>query len=487
MYDFFISHSSLDKENIVDELVNELQKANFIVWYDKEQISVGDDINTEVQNGLQSSFCLVLIVTKNFFNSKWVYFESGQYSIYQKAKIIPIIYDISTEEYLQLIQILGNVKYINAKEKSLNEISITLANCLKKTKNENDSLMVKDNLYSLYKKLSSYENIQADVACIAMKEYFDIMNSHPAFVSSSAKKILSVIARDIGKYLNINSTVEERDYTGQLGIIKRVANNNIYGYFSYIYNLNTDYPNENLTFVINKALISILQWYLATRYSVLSQTYKFEILYPGEMKHSDFYETDEIDYLVLREDLIASVETAIEWYNYNNYTYIAIKDKSTQKIVGYFTLLPITNDTYNLILSGDFMDKEFTTDSIVQYEAPGIYILYVAAVAIHPHYQNSNAFIELYNAVIDVVLALAQQREIYFSQILAEASTKQGEKLCKIMGMKKHTSTTTNTDVYTLTLIPPELKLYGTKGKLLLSLCKQKYEEYREYFDTSMN
>lgn len=320
-----------------------------------------------------------------------------------------------------------------------------------------------------------------------MKEYFDIMDNHPAFVSSSAKKILSVIACDVGKYLNINNTVEERDYSKHLSIIKRVANSNIYDYFAYIYNLNVDYQNDNLTFIINKALIAILQWYLATRYSVLPQTYKFEIVYPGEMKHSDFYETDEIDYLVLREDLIASVETAIEWYDYNNYTYIAIKDKAMQKIVGYFTLLPITNDTYNLILSGDFMDKEFTTDSIVQYEAPGIYILYVAAVAIHPRYQNSNAFIELYNAVIDVVLALAQQREIYFSQILAEASTKQGEKLCRIMGMKKHTSTTTNTDVYTLTLIPPELKLYGTKGKLLLSLCKQKYEEYREYFDTSVN
>ena len=81
------------------------------------------------------------------------------------------------------------------------------------------------------------------------------------------------------------------------------------------------------------------------------------------------------------------------------------------------------------------------------------------------------------------MVGLAQQREIYFSQILAEASTKQGEKLCKIMGMKKHNSTTTNTDVYTLTLIPPELKLFGSKGKLLIHLCKQKYEEYRDYFD----
>ena len=472
---------------IVDELVAELQNFQFKVWYDKEQISEGYNINDEIEQGLETSFCLILIVTKNFFESKWVYFETGQYSRYKKAKIIPIIYDISTQEYLQIIQILGNVKYINAKEKTIKEIISILDVSLKKIKIENEALTVKDTLYSLYKKLSSYENIQADIACIAMKEYFDIMNDYPTYVISSSKKILTIIACDIGKYLNINASVQATDYSEQLNIIKCAANRNIYDYFAYIYNLSANHFNESLILVINKALVAILQWYLATRYSALSKIYNFEILYPGEMKHSDFEETDEIDYLVLREDLIASIETAIEWYDYNNYTYIAIKDKSTKRIVGYFTLLPITQDTYNLILSGDFMDKEFTTDSIVQYDAPGIYILYVAAVAIHPYYQNSNAFIELYNAVIDVILALAQQREIYFSQVLAEASTKQGEKLCKIMGMKKHTSTTSNTDVYTLTLIPPEFKLYGTKGKILMSLCKQKYEEYREYFDSSIH
>lgn len=485
MFDFFISHSSLDKETIVDELVQQLENKQFNVWYDQNNISYGDNINKEVQEGLRKSFALILVVTHNFFQSKWVYFESGQYSIFQKAKIIPIIYDIATEEYLQLIQILGNIKYLNAKEKDLNTIILCLEESLKIAKQQNEALLIKDTLYSLYKKLNSYENIQADIVCMKMKEYFDLMEQYPMYLIFSAKKILSAIACDIGKYFGINDFTAPTDYDGQMTIINKVASINISEYFSYIYHLDGEQTNQDIQLLIDKALVSIIRWYLAVKYSTLPNNYNFEIIYPGEMKHSDFLETDEIDYLVLREDLIASVETAIEWYEYNNYTYIAIRDCATKKIVGYFTLLPITEDTYNLILSGDFMDKEFTTDSIVQYEAPGIYILYVASVAIHPQYQNTNAFLELYNAVIDVVIGLAQQREIYFSQILAEASTKQGEKLCRIMGMKKHNSTTTNTDVYTLTLIPPELRLFGSKGKLLINLCKQKYEEYRDYFDTS--
>lgn len=483
MYDFFISHSSLDKDTIVDELVNLLEKGNFSVWYDKNNILYGDNINKEIQDGLKKSFILILIVTHNFFKSKWVYFEAGQYSIFQKVKIVPIIYDIETEEYLQLIQILGNIKFINAKEKCVESIVSSLEGVLKKSKQENESLLLKDTLYSLYKKLNSYENIQADIVSMNMKEYFDIMDQYPSYQIFSAKKLLTSIACDIGKYFNINNSIASSDYAEQLKVISKVASVNILEYFSFVYQLSGEQLQHENELILNRSLVSIIRWYLAVRYSALPKTHRFEIIYPGEMKHSDFRETDEIDYLVLREDLIASVETATEWYDYNNYTYIAIRDCATQKIVGYFTLLPITEDTYNLILSGDFMDKEFTTDSIVQYEAPGIYILYVASVAIHPSYQNTNAFIELYNAVIDVMVGLAQQREIYFSQILAEASTKQGEKLCKIMGMKKHNSTTTNTDVYTLTLIPPELKLFGSKGKLLIHLCKQKYEEYRDYFD----
>lgn len=485
MYDFFISHSSLDKALIVDELVELLGKKDFSVWYDKNNIMYGDNINKEIQEGLRKSFILVLIVTHNFFKSKWVYFEAGQYSIFQKAKIVPIIFDIETEEYLQLIQILGNIKFINAKEKCLDTIVSGLSEVLEKTKQENEALLLKDTLFSLYKKLNSYENIQANILSINMKEYFDIMEQYPNYLVFSAKRLLATIACDVGKYFEINSSISLSDYAEQQKVISKVASVNISEYFSFVYRLNEEQLQNDSQLVLNRSLVAIIRWYLAVRYSALPKTHHFEILYPGEMRHSDFLETDEIDYLVLREDLIASVETAIEWYDYNSYTYIAIRDCDTKKIVGYFTLLPITEDTYNMILSGDFMDKEFTTDSIVQYEAPGIYTLYVASVAIHPTYQNTNAFIELYNAVIDVMIGLAQQREIYFSQILAEASTKQGEKLCKIMGMKKHTSTTTNTDVYTLTLIPPELRLFSSKGKLLVNMCRQKYEEYRDYFDTT--
>lgn len=483
MYDFFISHSSKDKDDIVEKLYEELSFLNFNVWYDKERIGFGDNINKEIDEGLKKSFCLLLVITKNFFDSKWVFFEFGKYSAYQKARIIPIVFDISAEEYLQVIQILGNIKYINAKDKSIAEIAQTLGHSLLAIRENNEVLTIKDEIYKIHKKIKSQEDINSGFVCMSLNEYFEISDEHQSYTVFSAKKVAIDILKDITKFLEIKTNLDSNDFNSHLKILESKLSKNIYDYFCFILNSDIYSFDNNYVNLINKALLSIVQWYYNIKYPSKPHKFSLSITLPGEMEYDDFRETDEIDYLVLRDDLIASIDTAVEWYEYNNYTYIAAKDIKTGKIAGYITLLPITEDTYNQILSGDFMDKDFTRDSILQYDYPGLYTIYVASVAIHPFYQNSNVFLELYNATIDMFLDLAKQRDIYIEKIIAEASTKQGEKLCKLLRMKKYCSTTSNTDIYILTLIPPEFKLFGAKGKVFMNLCKQKYEEYREYFE----
>ena len=185
----------------------------------------------------------------------------------------------------------------------------------------------------------------------------------------------------------------------------------------------------------------------------------------------------------MREDLIADVDTAYGWFEHNKYTHIGVRDIGSRRIVGYFSVLPVTDEAYDKISCGDFQDKDFRSDSIEQYIFSNFYRVYVAAVGIDPEYQNTGAFIKLYNALIDLFLLLAKDREIYISEILAEASTKQGEKFCKMVGMKRITSTSNDTDIYRLVTIPPEFKLKNRKGKKLYELCQNKFEEYRDYFD----
>ena len=78
---------------------------------------------------------------------------------------------------------------------------------------------------------------------------------------------------------------------------------------------------------------------------------------------------------------------------------------------------------------------------------------------------------------------MAKERNIYFFQVIAEASTKQGEKFCKLMGMKKILETIENTDVYSLTLIPPDALICNHKTKELIELLNIKYNEYKDFFN----
>ena len=71
MFDFFVSHASRDKEDIVDELVDMLKNMGYLVWYDKNELIAGDVILNEIESGLKNSYCLLLVLTDNFMKSKW--------------------------------------------------------------------------------------------------------------------------------------------------------------------------------------------------------------------------------------------------------------------------------------------------------------------------------------------------------------------------------------------------------------------------------
>lgn len=92
------------------------------------------------------------------------------------------------------------------------------------------------------------------------------------------------------------------------------------------------------------------------------------------------------------------------------------------------------------------------------------------------------AFNRLYHALIEMMYELATEREIYITDIITEASTKQGEKLCKILGLKKLMNTDLDTELYTASLLPPSLRLNSLFGHKLIKFYQEKYDEMSELF-----
>ena len=67
----FLSHSSKDN-NFVEELAKKLSADGYSVWYDEWEIKVGDSIVQKINEGISESDFLIVVLSKNSVNSKWV-------------------------------------------------------------------------------------------------------------------------------------------------------------------------------------------------------------------------------------------------------------------------------------------------------------------------------------------------------------------------------------------------------------------------------
>jgi len=67
----FISYSHKDRQ-FAENLANSLSSEGVSVWYDNWQIHVGDSIVRKIQQGLSSSDFLIILLSNNSTESKWV-------------------------------------------------------------------------------------------------------------------------------------------------------------------------------------------------------------------------------------------------------------------------------------------------------------------------------------------------------------------------------------------------------------------------------
>jgi hypothetical protein len=70
----FLSHSVNDKE-FVRKLANDLSNYQVPVWLDEWELKVGDSLSTKIQQGIQESGWLAVILSKNSVASSWVTIE----------------------------------------------------------------------------------------------------------------------------------------------------------------------------------------------------------------------------------------------------------------------------------------------------------------------------------------------------------------------------------------------------------------------------
>lgn len=92
----FISHSHQDKKyaNLIAEA---LKVAGHEVWYDSWSLKAGDNLLKKISEGVKSADALVLLISQNSSNSKWVMHEFSAIAFNdlskQEQRIIPVLID----------------------------------------------------------------------------------------------------------------------------------------------------------------------------------------------------------------------------------------------------------------------------------------------------------------------------------------------------------------------------------------------------------
>lgn len=125
-YDVFISHSSDDKDDFVDQLAVALRKADIKVWYDSDNIGWGQSIRQEIDKGLTHSKYGIVIISPTFIEKYWTAYEVD--GILQKESstgapmVLPIWHNVTADAVQKYSYSIANRSAMNTAVNTIDEI-----------------------------------------------------------------------------------------------------------------------------------------------------------------------------------------------------------------------------------------------------------------------------------------------------------------------------------------------------------------------------
>jgi hypothetical protein len=500
-YDVFICHASEDKEEIALPLARELEKQGLTVWIDTFRIRLGESISKAIDNGLAKSRYGLVVLSHDFFKKYWTGSEIGGIkSIESKGemKLLPILHNITIDE--------------------VRKYSPTLADRNAKSSDKGLSVMVAAILTAMDKKGSATPEAQAPTAYfIPEMSLLEIANT----LKTSDKKNLLRLGDHVHKFLTISNTdaemavikadsivktilrevclltdgyaeslgVSDYDFLRSKGILGSIVEKHcsIIESFRIIAFENEDHFNESSALTKNEVALCrqslkiVINWYINTYPSnKIFHSNKLEPIPICGFTSDDLSEMYKLETKFFPLEIISPVEISAQWYQKNPQSYIGLRDKLSEKLIAFFVAIPVTETMFNEIESGNFNDAYLSAESIREYNLPDFYKLYLCSFCVDPAYNQSNAFKLIIDGFIDLLLDLALQKEIFITEMIADAVTKKGEELCEFAGMKEITVSSHGSKIYKAVLLPPSLRMKYKNGKRLTDFYKRIYEEYKE-------
>lgn len=216
--------------------------------------------------------------------------------------------------------------------------------------------------------------------------------------------------------------------------------------------------------------------------SILSTEERYKVVAGRDVSYEDIVEAVGLDALSYPECYRGNTTDCVKWAEANPDIYVMLRDLQTGRIVAYINVMPVTEECYDMIRNGDFIDVGISPEMILSYDMPLPYSIYFSSVVIHPDYRNSGVFKHLFNAIVGRFLELGRD-EIFIRRMLADAVSVEGEKFCRLFGMTKLESSQHGSTLYEVSMIPPKFRVTSKMTKQLYDYYQVKYEEDPYLFD----
>lgn len=195
---------------------------------------------------------------------------------------------------------------------------------------------------------------------------------------------------------------------------------------------------------------------------------EFRIINGVDVSIDDIEQAIELDKIVYDEEYFVSLDQCLEWNEVNNQIYTMIKKVDSDSVIAYVNISPVTDEYYEKIKSGEFIDTYLPAEAIMSYDMPSVYNIYFSSIVIHPDYQNTRVFKMLYDALIDKIIKLGEN-DMYIKRMVADAVSDKGMKFCQLFGMEKVKNSHHNSTIYEVEMIPPRFRVSSRATKELYS------------------
>lgn len=130
-FDVFLSHANVDKQNIVDELNNSLEKLGVKIFYDKKSLEWGDKWKERILEGTKKSEFAIIVISKNFFDREWTEKELNEFLNQQNRNgqkfILPIVHNITVDDLKRKYPSISEIQAIDSNDYTCDEIALLFA------------------------------------------------------------------------------------------------------------------------------------------------------------------------------------------------------------------------------------------------------------------------------------------------------------------------------------------------------------------------